>query len=230
MTHHVVVLPGASSPTGSNRFEAVYSAIEQEARRRGFSYDLVTYPGQNGTSSGLLSYETALAAALIVCRKSRPTWVVARSFGCTVACGMLIREESWVATCSGVVLWGPFFKHAIEPKFGTREAMERTVSEYREYGVILADEFYATLPEQEVLIRQMCCSARLARGTRDKYNSGAELQKLRSAHQERENGFVVDVREVLGAEHEVVPAEVSADVVAEYYRCLYDPIPAKKNA
>lgn len=219
-----VLLPGTSSPTGSESYVRVYSAIEREANRLGYDYHLVDYPGQAGVSSGVLRYETALASALTDCRRLEPERLIARSFGCNVAAGVLGSGEAWVSACHGAVFWGPFFNRAIEDDFGTAAKMEQRKLEYQEYGVHLADDLFSALPDLSGLICDVRCNIRLARGSLDKYNTSNDLSELGTVHRHHASEFECEVSKVEGAEHAVNPGEVSQDVLAQYLRCLFVPI------
>ena len=224
-TNRVLVLPGSSSPWGSARYQTVYALIQTLAEELHWWHKLRPYRGQTGKSSETLSYTSAVEDVLRDCAACRPTWLVARSFGCHVAAGALAAGGEWLSDCRGAVLWGPVLSHVVTREYATETARQADTEGHKRYGVFLASDFHSTLPAIESLIPKIRCNLRLCRGSKDDLNNIADLDNLANLHAQTQCNFQRDVCEVIGVEHSVVPQGLSEETRECYQKCLFSPIP-----
>ncbi|MCK6483020.1 MAG: hypothetical protein L6R00_02660 [Phycisphaerae bacterium] len=216
----VLVLPGASSRTGSSEYLQVYATIEREAVRRRLFVEIPVYPGQRGEESGRVSYASALEHAERVVADFKPDWIIARSFGCHIALGLYEGLEP----LPGLVLWGPSLSSAIERLYGTTESRQNVYEGSRKHDVWLAEDFFETLPAMEEQIREVPCPIRIARGSRDDENSRADIAKLAQIHRERHPSSSREAVEIVGLAHSVVAGSVRETTLEKYFWCLFEPI------
>lgn len=222
--YRVLVLPGSAGPTGSEEYKQIYATISDEAMRRGLECKVTFYPGHEGLSSGLLTYASALSKALGECREYRPDWIIARSFGCVVAVGLLGSEEGWVLRCQGLVLWSSVLGSSINRIWSTEEKRRETISGHREYDSYLAPDFFESIPAVEDLIRTARCNIRLARGTRDTSNTEEDIALLAETHRHTQPDFLTEVVAIEGVAHGVSKCSMPNNLLADYLSCLFDPI------
>jgi hypothetical protein len=224
MPSRVLVLPGSSSPLNA-RFSAVFAGIESEAKRRGFEYQLVLYPGQNGRASGLMSYSSTLAQAAVLCDRFQPDWLIGRSFGCCVAAGLLASCQPWVRNCVGAVMWGPCLPATVKRIWPTDEDRRSATRKYaEERNTYWAPDFLEVFPAIEQLVRNSASNLRIARGTLDEYNTLADLNLLEAVHQQGQPAYHRIVKSLDGLPHEVVPDELTPTQRQSYFETLFSPI------
>lgn len=216
----VIVLPGSSSPLGSPYYKEIYATIEDEARNRGFEITTVLYPGQMGENSGLLEYPTAVERSLEACRIFRPNWLIGRSFGCSIATGVLGVDEDWLADLKSAALWGPCTRRTLHRIWPTVEDREREIAEYKEHGTYVSLDFFDRYPAIETLIGEARCSLRLIRGSEDIFNTDSELEELSAFHASKQPSFSRKIVKLDGAKHTVTRDSVSASLLKLYLGCI----------
>jgi hypothetical protein len=216
----VIVLPGSSSPIGSPYYKEIYATIEDEARNRGFEIITVVYPGQMGESSGLLEYSTAVERSLEACRTFRPNWMIGRSFGCSIATGVLGVDEDWLAELKSAALWGPCTRRTLHRIWPTVEDREREIAEYRKHGTYVSLDFFDSYPAIETLIGGARCHLRLIRGSDDIFNSDSELEELAAFHDSTQPSFRSETAKLEGAKHTVTKENVTAPLLKKYLNCI----------
>ncbi len=218
--NRIVVLPGSSSPLGSDYYRQIYSTIEDAARNLGYEIMTAVYPGQRGEESGLLSFEGAVKSALTACRAFLPNWIIARSFGCSVAVGLFNTHEGWLKDLRAAALWGPCTRETLFRIWPTHEDREREISEYRKHGTYVSHDFFEKYPAIEDLIGDARCNLKLIRGTEDIFNTRSDLEQLAATHASTQANFHREVIELPGAKHTVTNKNVPANLLLEYLECI----------
>ena len=99
---HIVDSSWMSSPL-SPRYKEVYQHIADLAGSHGYESLVAAYPGHG---RGVLTFKGAVESAKRQCVKSKPVWIIARSFGCDVAAEIL-SDNAVTKGVEGAVLWGP---------------------------------------------------------------------------------------------------------------------------
>lgn len=223
MVWRILVLPGSSSPVGSEHYRQVYETVENEAARRGFVCKTVIYPGQQGISSGILNQSSAMTHVLQICRGFKPDWIIARSFGCCVAVGILGSEENWIKRCRGAVLWGPCLSKTIDRIWRTAEEKQTEVKEYVKYNTFLSGDFFDDYPTMEDLIQKAGSNLRLIRGGKDEFNTKEDLDYLADIHGQHQPGYAREIIEIPGLTHTVIHGEVTQGLLSMYFDSLFNP-------
>ena len=220
----VLVLPGTARPS-DKRYQRVYETIENGATKCACECRTVSYPGQEGPSSGLLTYLGAVGRAYEAGRVFEPHWVIGRSLGCVIALAVAGMKEPWVERIEGVVLWGPVLGSEMQRRWGSDEAQAEQVRRYEEQrGTFLAADFYKQLPAIESVAATASRNLRIARGSREEYNEDIDLKCLESIHRRLQPSYLREVRMVEGVKHEVVAEECSPEALSAYLSVLFDPI------
>jgi hypothetical protein len=218
----ILILPGSTSPIGSDYYKQVYATIEKEAARRGLESRTVIYPGQGGESSGVLTYAGAVEHTLNVGRKFRPSLLIGRSFGCSVATGVLGSNDEWLNDCRTAVLWGPCTRETLHRIWPTKEKQQAEIEEYERNGTHLLLEFFNEYPAIEELIAGAKCNLRLIRGSEDIFNSNEDLEGLAATHRRSQQNYTREIVVVDGLKHTVIEGNVSPELLSRYYRALFD--------
>lgn len=229
MTRRVLLLPGMSSPANARYFQ-VYHAIQSEAARRRWPCMLVLYPGQRGeddTDDEVLSYASALDEAKKVAERFRPNWLIGRSFGCTIAAGLLASTPSWLSDCDGAVFWGPSLGSSMRARFADEQTRLRVISELRtQHHTRVTEDFLETSPGIEDLISSVPCAVRVARGSEDYDVTLDHMHRLKTLHGADQHDKASEVVEIEGLKHSVLPQEVSQEHLNQYFAVLFDDIEA----
>lgn len=219
---NLIVFPGGGSPKNP-RYAKVYSAIDAEARRAGYSeVDLtVAYPSHfdsDPSNASGMRFDTAVDRGLAAVRRheeSNATFdLLARSFGCLIAAK--IARDMRPRGLRRLVIWGP------PPFWRLWEMLVKDIdaisAEGRQKGVLLDRETFGTLTPFEHLLPGIACEVVIATGTKDQVCSPAHVRYLEALHG-REARF--SFRVVEGAPHEVSPDNVTPDVLAAYSDALF---------
>lgn len=229
MSRRVLLLPGMSSPANARYFQ-VYHAIQSEAARRRWPCMLVLYPGQRGedyAADEVLSYASALDAAKKVAEAFRPNWLIGRSFGCTIAAGVLASTPSWLTDCDGAVLWGPSLGSSMRARFADEQTRLHVLSELRtQHNTNVARDFLETSPGIEDLISGVPCAVKVARGSEDNDITLEDMHRLKTLHRADQHDQPSEVVEIEGLKHSVLPQEVSQERLNRYFAVLFDDIEA----
>lgn len=222
--HRVLLLPGTSSATATDRYRDVYTTIEREAERRDMNILRVSYPGQDGPKSGSLTFRNACQRALEAASQFRPTRIIARSLGCNVAVQILSSGKEWLTDCQAAVLWGPATNAAVVPYLASPERNAKFVKSYADHGTYLAQDLLVTTPAFEYLIGGAAVDIRLARGTRDPDNCVDDLRMMAAAHKDKQKTRICEIVEIAGLGHDVSASRTTMDVLGRYFDGLFDPI------
>jgi hypothetical protein len=212
----VMILPGSTSPRGSSYYEDIYSTIEDEARKRGLQVLTVLYPGQDGDGNGFLSYETAVESTLKTCRQYHPNWLIARSFGCSVAAGILSVDENWIENVEMAILWGPCMRRTLNKIWPSIKRKRDEIVEYRRNGTNVSLDFFEQYPAIEDTIADAKCNIRLIRGSEDIFNSDIDLEELKNTHAVKQPNFRREIKILIGAKHTVTNKNVPSSVLNQY--------------
>lgn len=213
---------GSASPEASS-YEDVYATIVHGAEVIDPKPQVIVYPGQLGQGSGRLNYKSAVQHALQECRNHSPSWIVARSFGCEIACSALASGEEWVRGVKGVSLWGAGLLSTYRQVWPTREAQQKEIEKHKQKGTWLAEDCLDKLPGIENLIGNVRCNVRIARGSLDDACSSDDIKLLFDIHRSQRPEFCQQLVEVSGLKHCVRKSEISAELLAQYYECLFVP-------
>jgi hypothetical protein len=221
----LVVMPGMSSPLFHPRYQNLYATVERGAEQLHFEHNIVYYPGQEGKSSGLVTYAGQLEKALLKCREIRPDWLIGLSSGCEIVVSCLGSGEDWVEKIQGSVLWGPCL-HA------TGAAMFKSLEERRAYIASLTEEPHQTFVSPDYLEATPCISnliekaignIRIVRGSDDEYSKSKDVFITAEVHRKMQPIYQTEVREVQGLKHSVLRDEITPEQLDEYFDCLFSP-------
>ncbi len=223
ITRKVLLLPGMTSPKFAPNYQKLYSTVKEGAEKYGYEYHIVYYPGQEGESSGLLTYDGALANALKKGSEMEPNWIVGLSSGCEVAAGLLGSGKPLIDNIEGAVLWGPCLKETIRSIFTPEEWQKYiTDSKAEPNKTYFSPDFIENTPCVSELIKKAKANIRIARGSNDKYNTVHDVVITANAHQEMNPQYLTETREIEGLKHGVLPDEISSELLDKYLKCLFD--------
>lgn len=226
----LAILWGSSGAYGVDRFgerTAYWDAlelIEQGAALHGYEPHLILYPGhpsKRGSTKGKLSFCSALLKILGDFRELRPEWIIGRSLGALLAPAALSCGNDWAKMCKGAVMWGPGFKRYMDTEWPNDQKKAEAVKQYRKYRTSLVSDYFDTLPTVETLVRTARCNLRLARGTKDRYNSNSDLRRLKVLHARNQPAFKRHIVVLPGFDHTPTRKMLSNDQLKSYFECLF---------
>jgi len=212
----VLLLWGSSGAYGDDgsgqprEYLEALQLIEEGALGWGLSLSMVVYPGQpdeNGKTTGTLRYDVALDKVLRECGRLRPTWLIGRSLGALLALDALSSDASWVRSCRGAVIWGPAFRSQMEAQH-PRRRWASDIDRYRRFGTHLAKDFFGSQPDIESVAPAVASNLRFVRGTGDRYNDTADLERLALAHAAAQPKFFREVVVLPGLDHTPTQAKL----------------------
>jgi hypothetical protein len=223
----VLIVPGVSSPLKGD-YQDVYALIKRAAREQGLDPYLISHPGHDGRESGELSYEAALDNAKEKAVEVGPDWLIARSFGCDIAVGLLQQKTEWVERCQGAVLWGPALVTTVRDRlFPSRERRKKEIESYKEWDTFLASDFIESIPSLAEKIRHARCNMRLVAGSKDDDIGLEDLEFLAARHKKYQYpDYITDVNIIGGLGHTVTQEEYPEFLVNRYLELLFTPIEA----
>ena len=221
MSDGILLLPGSSGWKGSKAYQDMFTEWENEARRCGFSPHLVSYPGQDPCApEERLTLEGAIRVTRSACDETRPTWMIARSFGCQVALGAVASGGPWLSSLRGVTLWGPCLLSTYQRMWPTLESQLASAEGYRRYGTFIEPEFYAGTA-LETLVRDAACHIRIVRGSSDEYSISEDLAFLASIHRRFQFRWSCTTVELNGLTHKAHASEMTDPVAKAYFDALF---------
>jgi hypothetical protein len=215
MKRKLFLLPGMSSPL-SEKYKAIFQHIIELASSRGHESLVATYPGHG---SGVLTFEGAIEMAKRQCAEYKPTWVIARSFGCDVAADIL-SDKSLAKDVQGAVLWGPALGNWPK-RFPTAAERREYLASYRKYGTNISDTFLDDFPALELIIEKTQCNIRLVRGTNDDSNFREDLDFLAAVHKRGQASRKCEVVEIPGLAHTIEPSSCTDKQLKAYADALF---------
>lgn len=237
-----LIIPGGSSRAAAGH-DADFTALEEEGAKRGHAVLTFPHPGQQKrggekwqdgefSSETSLDYAKSVRYARNICRHYEPNRIIGRSYGCTVAVGLLGCGDDWVRHCEGAVLWGAWLPSMAERLLGTPEKMQKDFCErLKQAGTHATSDFFLRLPAIDNLVTQAQANLRLGRGTEDKYNYREELDFLGSTHRRTQPLYQSDVETCIeGLGHTVPPIPLGHPLYQkylEYLDCLFCPFRQK---
>lgn len=228
MSRRILLLPGATRGDYPE-YQEIYETIAQGSREKfgidGFDYFKAVYPGHYGKSSGLLSYESGLNAAIDYCRDFKPNWIIGCSLGGYVAIGALASQEDWVNEVEGAVVWGTSTKRSVADAFENDDAKQKQVNKYSQklYTFITSD-FFDAFPDTEALIAKVNCNVRLCCGSADHVGvKKQDLELLADIHRRSQPNYCSEVREIVGLKHSVKSSAITSEQLSEYLDCFFNP-------
>jgi hypothetical protein len=221
----LVVMPGMSSPLFHPKYQNLYATIKRGAEQHHFEHNIVYYPGQEGKSSGLVTYAGQLEKALLKCREIRPDWLIGLSSGCEIVVSCLGSGEDWVEKIQGSVLWGPCLHATGAAMFKSREERSAYIASLAEepYQTFVSPDYLETTPCISRLIEKAVGNIRIARGSDDEYSKSEDVFVTATAHRKVQSAYQTEVQEIQGLRHSVLHDEVTAQQLSEYYDCLFSP-------
>jgi hypothetical protein len=221
-TPKLLVMPGMTSPKYSQKYQNLYATVKEGAEKYGYEYHIVYYPGQEGSSSGLLTYSGALENAIIKTREISPDWVVGLSSGCEIVAGLLGSNESCTKNIKGAVIWGPCLKKTIKSVFKTDRDWQNYIENgKKDNNTYFSPDFIETTPCISELIKYAAVNMRISRGSNDEYSIADDISTCAQIHQKFCPQKSTEILEIKGLKHGVISDEYPSRLIDEYFDCLF---------
>jgi len=224
----LLVMPGMSSPLFNSEHQQIYATLEEGAKQCNFEYNIVYYPGQEGVSSGVMTYSGQLENALSKCRAIQPNWIIGLSSGCEVVVGCLGSKETWVDQVQGAVIWGSCLNARGASMFSSSDERYKYLAQLTEEPnrTFVSLDYLETTPCISKLIEELAGNIRIARGSKDPYNTSEDALLLAEVHWRCQSQYKTEICEILELEHSVRSSETSVEKLNEYFQCLFTPFTA----
>lgn len=225
----LLVIPGTTSPLFTTKYKNAYATIKKGAELREVEYHIIYYPGQEGRTSGLMTYEGQLESVLSACSHVQPDWLIGLCNGCDLVADSLASGEDWVNSIKGAVLWGPLLNSTIDDQLPSPESRQGYIDNLAEqYETFISSDYFDSKPCISTLIKRATGNIRIARGSEDTNNEFSHVEMLAAIHKKSQPQYQTDYHSgISGLKHSVLHEEVTPVQLNKYYDCLFSPFPAK---
>jgi hypothetical protein len=220
---NLIIFPGGGSP-GNDLYASVYRLLSQAASRYGYeNVDCsLRWPGHD--LDGALTLDGALEPAkrkiAALEEGERQYDIVARSFGCFVACRMALLKP---ARLRRIVLWGPPPYWLMHEMFV--EHFDEWSKKSAEKGLRVSSSLFSELRPIETMLPDLQYETVVATGAQDPYVPQAHLDYLQALTLRRTSGkfsqSITFKKAVPGAVHEVTES-APTPVIDAYFRAIFE--------
>ncbi len=220
----LVIFPGGGSP-GNPKYASVYSLLEHEAKKFGYTSTYSSLQWSGHENKGVLTLDGALQIAHAKLDEleadSDKYDILARSFGCYVALNIALDKKP--KGLRKIILWGP------PPYWLMWEMWCKLLETWKpkafEKGLSVDEKLFPSVEPIEWMLPQISYETVVATGTQDSYVSQAYLRYLESLVQERKSDkicqSIIFKDAVLGAVHEVTE-DSPRPVIEAYLKALFE--------